>query len=364
MKLNKINFNRGNPDPATFPVKELQQAAAAAFAGPDLQMLQYGSYLGYQPLRELLADTYAIDSSQIVITNSSLEGLNYASRTLISGQSSVVVESPTYDRALDLFSQNGCKVHGVDMLPDGPDMDMFGDLLRNSTVSAFYTVPDFQNPTGWTTSAEKRKQISQLASQYGFTIIEDSPYKALRYFGDDIPSYYELIPELTLHISSFSKVVSPGLRVSYIFGPADKMEKIQKMSERTCIHSGNVNAAILYHYLQQGCFDENVEKIKSLYSRRLDILTDAIHNFLPKDIHFHKPEGGYFGSLFILGLKSDIFRKVTIENNLELPVSESFFVTPQQKTFIRIPFSCQQDAQIPEAIKRLADVIEMARHDS
>jgi len=208
-----IDFTRGVPADESFPLVELAECAAAVVAGPHgVLVQQYGPSPGFGPLREWLAAQHGVPVDRVLVGNGSLQLIDLLGWALLARGDTVFVESPTYDRTLTLLRRHGIGVVGIPMAADGPELEAFEQALRRQVPKLFYTIPDFQNPSGATTSLAKRRRLVELAARHGFRILEDAPYRPLRYRGSDVPALSELDGERVLHMSSFTKRISPGVR--------------------------------------------------------------------------------------------------------------------------------------------------------
>jgi len=195
-----INFTRGVPANESFPIAEVIEAAAAVFKDHGAAMLQYGPSLGFLPLREWLAEWQQVAVDRVLTSNGSLQLIEFLCLRLIRPGDVVLTESPTYDRTLTLLRRHGATVVGVPLEADGPDVAALEDALKAHAAKFFYTIPDFQNPAGATCSGPKRRAIAALAEKYGFLILEDAPYRPLRYRGTEEPTLFKMAPQRTLHM--------------------------------------------------------------------------------------------------------------------------------------------------------------------
>ena len=358
MSDNPILFTRGNPAVEALPVDTLSECAASIFAKEGKVIFQYGHYSGYKPLRQWIADQYNTSVEQVLIGNSSMEFFTFCASVLLNDGDTVFLEYPSYDRAVTAMRRAGADVVGIPLEKDGVDMAAFEEALARKVPRLFYTVADFQNPTGVTTSLEKRKRIAELAEKHGFYIIEDAPYKALRYHGKDVTAYKEIIPEQVLYINSFSKVLSPGMRVGFMIGPESIMPTFHKWSEDTYIHPSLVTEGIVYEYCRRGLLEPNIEKLRDLYRPRLDGILKALDTHMPSNVDWTRPEGGFFVAVY---LPDTVDGKALQENLKDFGVviasGNGFFTDRKGDQFLRLPF-CQMDpAEVEEGIKRIAAAI-------
>ena len=356
-----IYFTRGNPATDALPIEDFRICADAIFKEQGKVIFQYGHYSGYGPLRQWIADWFGVEYDRVLMGNSSMEFLTFCASLFMEKGDTVFLENPSYDRAITAMKRAGAEVAGIPLEPDGIDLTAFEAALQQSVPKLFYVVPDFQNPAGITTSAQKRQQIAQLAREYGFLIVEDAPYRFLRYQGENPPTFLELVPEKTLHISSFSKIMSPGVRVGFLIGPGHIMPTLHKWSEDTYIHPALVTEGIVYEYCRRGLLAPNIESLKSLYAPRMACMLQMLDNHLP-GVDFIRPEGGFFLSL---NLPEEINGRALQENaenfGIVLSNGNGFFTDGKGDNFVRLPFCGITPDEIEAGINRLAKAIEYHR---
>src|SRR5215469_16883409 len=223
----KILFTRGVPAIEALPNKLISECLQAALEGPDAKnILQYGHNGGYLPLRKMLAEQYGVAAEQLLVGNGSLHLQDLLSGMLIHSGDVVFVEQPSYDRAIKTFRRRGAKVIGIPLEHDGVNLAVLEQALTRQVPAFMYVIPDFQNPAGVTTSTAKRQALVDLAERYNFWLVEDVPYRTLRYSGEPLPLLRDLNATRTITVSSFSKLISPALRVGYIVGPLELMKKL------------------------------------------------------------------------------------------------------------------------------------------
>lgn len=355
---NAIMFTRGNPAVEALPIESLTECANSIFRQEGQVLFQYGHYSGYAPLRQWIADNFGGKYEQVLLGNSSMEFFTFIAQIMLEENDSVFLEYPSYDRAVTAMKRAGANVVGIPLEKDGVNIDELKRQLELHRPKLFYTVADFQNPTGVTTSLEKRKIIAELSKEYGFFIIEDAPYKALRYYGEDVTSYKELIPEQVFYINSFSKTLSPGIRVGFLIGPEALMPKFHKWSEDTYIHPSLVTEGMVYEFCRRGLLQPNIEELKKLYRPRLDAILSALDTHLGGKADWTKPEGGFFVSLFLPeNVDGKALQEHAKEYGFVVANGSGFFVDGKGDQFLRLPF-CQMDpAETEEGVKRLAAAV-------
>ena len=352
-----IYFTRGNPATDALPIDDFRACADAVFEDQGRVLFQYGHYSGYGPLRQWVADWFKVKYEQVLLGNSSMEFLTFAAGLFLEKGDRVFLENPSYDRAITAMKRVGADVVGIPLEPDGIDMAAFEAALNKMPPKLFYIVPDFQNPSGVTTGVAKRKRIAELAEAHGFLILEDAPYRFLRYRGEDPPTFKELAPDNTIHISSFSKIMSPGVRVGVLIGPPDIMPKLHKWSEDTYIHPALVTEGIVYEYCRRGLLAPNIEKLKALYHPRMDCMLQMLETYMG-DADYIKPEGGFFLSVTLPAVVDGR----ALQNNAEkfgivLSDGSGFFTDGQGDNFVRLPFCGIPEEEIEVGVKRLAKAI-------
>jgi 2-aminoadipate transaminase len=363
-ELEPINFTRGVPANESFPIAQLIEASQAILLSKGAEVLQYGPALGFAPLRDWLAQWQAVQPSEVLTGNGSLELVEFLCRQMIAPGDTVFVESPSYDRSITLFRRHHADLIGIEVEPDGPDIDDLESRLAKRVPKLFYIIPDFQNPSGVTCSAEKRRRIVELAEQYNFYLLEDAPYRMLRYRGNPEPTLFSMAPHRVLHMSSFTKLIAPGLRSGFMLGDAHLLAKIAKVAEDTYISPGYLSHGIVYEWCRRGLLDEQVELLKSLYGPRLDACLAAIDAYLP-DVEATRPDGGFFISITLpAGVLTTKVRSVAARHNLNLADGLAFFPDGGGERFLRLPFCALTPGQIDEGIRRLADTLREVAAES
>jgi DNA-binding transcriptional MocR family regulator len=354
-----INLTRGNPDPAAFPIDDLIQCSADILKRDGKVLLQYMQSPGYGPLREWFANRYGVKPANIFMGNSSLEILNFISQIELKPGVRAFAESPSYDRANTLLSRYGAEVVGIPMEADGVDLNVFEKELKKGVPAVVYIIADFQNPMGTTTSDAKRKQIAKWAQQYGFYVAEDAPYRSLRYRGTDVPTIMSYAPDRVLHMSSFSKLLAPGLRMGYMVGPEAIVTRLSKWAVDTYIGPVLPTQGMVYEYVSKGLLEPNIEKLKKIYGPRMDAALAAIDKYIPGTI-LSRPEGGYFVCLNLpRGNSMDKLLPRADAIGLKLTDGRGFFLNKADGDhFLRIPYCQMSPEEMEKAIQKVASILE------
>ena len=359
----KIFFTRGVPPPEAFPTDDLSACFEAAIRDDVAVVLQYGQQPGYAPLRRELAKEYAVSESEILIGNGSLHLQDLVSAHLVSPGMAVFTEQPSYDRAITTFRRRGARVIGIPLEEDGVSVERLEAALRREVPAFLYLVPDFQNPAGATLSLEKRRKVVELASEYGFPTIEDVPYRKLRYRGEDLPLLRDIDPSRVITMSSFSKLLSPGIRVGFTIAPTDLIGVVTKLAEDTYLSPVLPTQAAVAEFLRRGLLEPNVERLKDLYRPRWQAMADAVRRELPAAQAFI-PDGGFFVSVMLPeDADTDDLVGRARERGLVLTPGSAFFADPDDgdqppgDRFVRLPFCAVRPEQIEEGVRRLASLL-------
>lgn len=354
-----IKFTRGVPPPESFPKEKLAECATKVLMENSEVILQYGNSRGYSPLRQLIAREKGIDENRIILGQGSLQMVDFCARVMLNPGDLVYVELPTYDRTVTVLKRAGARIVGFSLKNDGLDVDEVESRLKaGERPLFFYLIPDFQNPSGSVLSASKRAHLARLAQEYKFWILEDIPYRKLRYRGQELPSLFDLAPDQVMQLSSYSKLISPGLRVRFISAGETLADRLAKFAEDTYINSSFFTQAIVYDFIQRGWQDEHLLFLKELYRSRLDAMLTALDADFKDLATWHKPDGGFFIGMTLKGkIRTEDLLKRAKEANLELTDGRGFFTTGDGDSFVRLPFCALTPEEIRTGIARLNTVV-------
>jgi len=291
-----ISFARGAPSLDIVDVQGLRDAAVRAFESDPAGTTAYGTSIGYPRLRSWIAEHHGVEPERVLVTNGSMQADAFLFEHLVRAGDEVIVERPTYDRTLLSLRERGAHVHAVELQPDGIDTDALAELLGphgGVRPTLAHIIPNFQNPAGYTLSAEKRRRLLELAADRGFLVFEDDPYVALRFGESSPPTMLSLNPEHVVYASSFSKTVCPGIRVGYLVGPPDLIAAIAKLATNTYISPNMVAQSIVYEFCASGAIERSIETVRAALAERAQTLAEALRRELP-EAEFVPPLGGYF----------------------------------------------------------------------
>jgi len=367
---NIISFAGGLPAPETFPVKELEEISCQLLREKGATALQYGPTEGEAALREELAkwlshEKASIKPENILITTGSQQGLDIVSKIFLDPNDIVVLELPTYIGGLQTFASYRARMMGVSQDEHGMRIDLleklFAKLARKNKKPKFiYVVPDFQNPSGVTMSLERRKAILELAYKYEVPLVEDSPYRDLRFAGQAVPAIYSLDKEnQVIVLGTFSKLLCPGLRLGWIIAPVEWMDRMIVAKQGMDLCSPSYTQLIVAEFLRRGLLTGQIDRIRKLYAKKRKVMLAALNKYMPKGVKWTEPEGGLF--LWVKLPKrmsaTELFPKA-VENKVAYVIGSAFHCDGKGHNTMRINFSYPSEQQIEEGIKRLANMIQ------
>ena len=365
-----ISLAGGLPYPGLFPVEEMQDIAKTVLSREGTQAMQYGSTEGDPRFLKFIANWMKehegaknITEENIMIVSGSQQALDLVGRLFIDPGDRIIVGLPSYLGALQAFGSYRAKPIGVPIDKDGMDVDKVEEALKKAEadgekVKFIYTVPDFQNPAGVTLSLERRKKLLALAEQYKTIIVEDSPYRDLRYEGEHIPTISTMDTKgISFSLHSFSKIFAPGTRLGWIVANKAIMDKFVMAKQPVDLCSSPFTQAMVYEFCNRGLLIPHIEKIVKLYGKKRDALLNALEKYMPNDsgVEWTHPEGGMF-SWVTLPKHVDtveMFPKA-IEKKVAYVVGSAFHFDGSGKNTMRLNFSFPSEEQIDEGIKRLA----------
>ena len=363
-----ISFAAGNPSPLSFPVEKLQGLANEIFENEAASSLQYGITEGYYPLREQVAkrlkDKFNIgkDFDSTIIVSGGQQGIDLACKVLCNEGDTVVCENPSFIGALNAFRSYNVNLKGLDVGDDGIDPCELEALLKeDKRVKLIYLIPTFQNPAGITTSLEKRKAILAIAKKYGVVILEDNPYGELRFSGEDIPTLKSMDDEgIVLYCGSFSKVLSAGMRVGFVCGHSELVQKIVVVKQTNDVHTNLFFQMLCSRFIDRYGLDEHVKSIRALYGKNCAKMLSCMDEQFPSTVKYTRPDGGLF--LWVTlpeGTDMKEFIKRTIDAKVAVVPGETFLPEPDKKTYsFRMNYSMPTEEQIEKGVGLLGGVIK------
>lgn len=365
MASDTISFARGAPSADILPREAVREAAAKALAEDWEKALSYGTGIGHPGLCRWVAERHSgLDPSQVMISNGSLEAGAMLFEHLLEPGDRVVVEQPTYDRTLLMLQRLGVELVPIGLEADGLDVAALEAALDDGPIKLAHVIPNFHNPAGCTLSAEKRARLVALAAEHGFWVFEDDPYRELPFEGDALETMLSLdAAGRVIHASSFSKTVSPGVRVGYLAGPAEEIAALAKRANETYISPNMLAEAVVLELCRSGGLDRNIEFVKGALRDRRDALVGALRERIP-EAEFVVPGGGYF-------LWLDLAPEADAVALLEEAKSEGVafvagpdFMIEGGRNSLRLSFASVPPERIPEGVTRIAAALDRVRAGS
>ncbi|MFC7288357.1 PLP-dependent aminotransferase family protein [Herminiimonas glaciei] len=361
MRPDIISFAGGLPSPETFPVEHMKAAFDNVLSRQGKIALQYGPSDGYAPLREWIADSLSIAGAtitpdQVLMVSGSQQALDLLGKVLIEENSKVLVETPSYLGALQAFSVYQPQFVSVPtddygLLPEAVDGIADGARL-------LYALPNFHNPTGRTMSVERRIALVETCARRGLPLIEDDPYGALSYRGEPLPKMLTMNPSGVIYMGSFSKVLTPGIRLGYVVGPTPLIRKLEQAKQAADLHTSQLTQMVVYEAIKDGFLAEHIPSIRTLYANQCQVMLDALAEFAPEGVKWNKPEGGMF---IWVTLPKHIDCMQLLEEAIAQKVAfvpgAPFYANEPEKNTLRLSFVTVPPEKIREGVSKLAKLI-------
>ncbi|HID74283.1 MAG TPA: PLP-dependent aminotransferase family protein [Thermoplasmata archaeon] len=365
-----ISFAGGLPNPATFPTDELVDVCATVLREEGTVAVQYGTTEGVRKLREEIASrmkrTIGLDlgAENILITSGSQQALDLLGKLFLDPGDTAVIAAPTYLGAVSAFKAYDPNFITVPLDENGLQVELLEeqlkDLAKRFMLPKFvYTVPTFQNPAGVTMSEGRRDMLIDLSVEYDFIIIEDSPYEELRYAGDPIRPLVARAAERVLNLGTFSKILAPGFRTAWVVGNEELIRKVVISKQAADLCTNTFSQYVIAEYMSRGLLDPHIEEIRTLYSRKRNIMLKALDEHMPEEITWTRPDGGLF--LWLTAPTyvdtKDMFPKA-VKSKVAYVTGTAFYVDGRGLNEMRLNFSYTTDEDIERGIERLAGVLE------
>ena len=363
--LNAIySFAGGYPSADTFPLEEIKRTMAEVIDKYGSKAFQYGATQGVPELREAVAKRCGVTVDRVQITSSSQQGIDVCTRVLVNPGDVILTSSPSYLGALQSFRSYRADIRGV---KHDSDIEAFRQAYEDVIAQAhaegkkikfLYMIPDFQNPSGESLTLEERKMLVALAQKYGFLIVEDSPYRELRYEGEHIPTMYSLDPNRVIHLGSFSKIFAPGFRLGWAIAHPDILDKIYVCKQSLDLCPPIFDQYVAAEFLESGRLDENLLKSIELYKGKRDLLLGLLEEHMPEGVTWTHPEGGLF--LFLTmpeGFEAVKFYDKALDAGVAYVAGEFFHPDRSGKNTMRMNFSFMTEEKITEGVQLLARLL-------
>lgn len=358
-----ISFAGGLPNPISFPHKEIREAATVVLKDSSDEALQYSSTEGYKPLRNYIADRYSgaglnVEPDNILMINGSQQGLDLIGKVFLNRGDVMLIERPTYLAAIQAFGVYEPKFVSIPLLDDGIDLTVLKNRLNSLNPKLFYSIPNFQNPTGITYSLKKREKIGEIFNHSNTVFVEDNPYGEIRFIGKDLPPVKSYLENSVL-LGSFSKIVSPGMRLGWIVANNEIMKHLVTAKQASDLHSNFLTQMIVHRYLTGYDVDKHLKMIRKMYRIQRDCMVTMIKKYFPSDVKYTEPEGGMFLWVTLPDEMSSMeLFETAIDENVAFVPGEAFYSDDPEKNTLRLNFSNSDEKKIEEGIKRLGNAIK------
>ena len=356
-----ISFAGGLPSPATFPVEVMKSAYDKVLSQNGKVALQYGPTDGYGPLREWIANSLSTEGSrilpeQILMTSGSQQALDLLGKVLIDEGSRVLVETPSYLGALQAFSVYRPEFKSVDTDEHGLVPASIDAVAKGARL--LYSLPNFQNPTGRSLSVERRQELVETCARLGLPLIEDDPYGALSYKGAPMPKMVAMNPDGVIYMGSFSKVLTPGIRLGYVCAPLPLVRRLELAKQAADLHTAQLTQMVVHEVVKDGFLDQHIPTIRKLYGDQCQVMLDAMAEHFPAGVTWTKPEGGMF---IWVTLPKHIDAMKLLDQSLAARVAfvpgAPFYANEPETNTLRLSFVTASQEQIATGIAALAAAI-------
>ena len=366
--LNSIySFAGGYPSAETFPLDDIRRTMSEVIDKYAGKAFQYGATQGVVELREAVANRYGVPVERVQITSSSQQGIDVCTRVLVDPGDVILTSNPSYLGALQSFCSYRADIRGI---AHDKDIERFRrnyeEVIKDvhaegKRIRFLYMIPDFQNPSGETLTLEERRMMVDLARSYDFLIVEDSPYRELRYEGISVPTMYSLDPDRVIHLGSFSKIFAPGFRLGWAIANPDILDKIYVCKQSLDLCPPIFDQYVAAEFLSNGRLDENLVRTIALYKGKRDLMLSLLAEHMPEQVHWTRPEGGLF---LFLTMPEDFdavkFYDKALAAGVAYVAGEFFHPDRSGKNTMRLNFSFMTPERISEGIRLLA---ELLRHE-
>ena len=364
--LNAIySFAGGYPSADTFPLESIRQTITEVIEKYGAKAFQYGATQGVPELREAVAKRYDVPVERVQITSSSQQGIDVCTRVLVNPGDVILTSSPSYLGALQSFRSYRADIRGVAHKEDLTEFKASYEAVislvlgEGKKIKFLYMIPDFQNPSGESLTLEERQMLVELAEKHDFLIVEDSPYRELRYEGEHIPTMYSLSPDRVIHLGSFSKIFAPGFRLGWAIAHPEILDKIYVCKQSLDLCPPIMDQYVAAEFLASGRLDENLVKSVALYKGKRDLLLSLLQEHMPQGVKWTHPEGGLF--LFLTmpeGFEAVKFYDRALDAGVAYVAGEFFHPDGSGKNTMRLNFSFMTEDKIRAGIKLLADLLK------
>lgn len=357
------SFAGGYPSADTFPLEKIEELTTTVVEKYGAKALQYGPTQGIPELREAISSRYDVPAENILISTSSQQGIDVCARIMLDPGDVVLTANPTYLGAIQSFRSYRAQIVGLNLTSSFQaaaerEKQIESLIHEGKKIKFFYIIPDFQNPSGETLSLAQRSELVALARKYDFLIVEDSPYRELRYEGDHVATIYSLAPERTIHLCSFSKIFAPGLRLGWIAATDKILNKIYECKQSLDLCAPVFDQYLTVEFMNNGMLEENLPKSIELYRKKRDLMLSLLEKYMPEGVSWTHPEGGLF--LFLTlpeGIDTVALYARALKAGVAYVAGSFFYVDGGHHNTLRLNFSFIETSRMEEGIQILASLL-------
>jgi 2-aminoadipate transaminase len=357
-----ISFAGGLPSPATFPVERMKEAFDKVLTDNGRVALQYGPTDGYAPLREWIANSLSTEGSrivpeQILMVSGSQQALDLLGKVMIDEGSRVLVETPSYLGALQAFSVYRPEFKSVATDEHGLVPSSIAPVAQGARL--LYSLPNFQNPTGRSLSVERRRELVETCARLGLPLIEDDPYGALSYKGEPAPRMVAMNPDGVIYMGSFSKVLTPGIRLGYVCAPLPLVRRLELAKQAADLHTAQLTQMVVHEVVKDGFLDRHIPTIRELYGNQCQVMLDALDEHFPAEASWTRPEGGMF-IWVTLPKQIDAMKLLdqAIASRVAFVPGSPFYANEPETNTLRLSFVTVPPERIREGVAVLGKLIK------
>jgi 2-aminoadipate transaminase len=352
-----ISFAGGLPAPKLFPKAEAAEKAAEILKEKGEVALQYGPTEGYLPLRAFVAEWLGVEVEEVLITTGSQQALDLLGKVFLDEGAPVLLEAPSYLGAIQAFRAYGPRFLTVPTGEEGPDLEALAEALKRERPRFLYLIPSFQNPSGGLMPLWARERLLQMVMEKGLLVVEDDAYREL-YFGESrVKSLFELAREAgypgVIYLSSFSKILAPGLRVAFAVAHPEALLKLTQAKQGVDLHTPVLNQILVLELLKEG-FGERLERVRRVYRDKAKAMLEALEQEMPKEVAFTRPKGGMFVWMELpQGLSAEALFHKALEEKVAFVPGGPFFALGGGENTLRLSYATMDQAAIAEGVRRL-----------
>jgi 2-aminoadipate transaminase len=359
-----ISFAGGLPNPSSFPVEAIKQSTMKILDADGKSVLQYAPSEGYLPLRQWIADRYAkkgmnVKVEEILITNGSQQGLDLTGKIFINEGDNILLEQPSYLGAIQAFSAYRPKFNSVPLLEDGVDAEALKSLLRTSNAKFFYAIPNFQNPTGLSYSNAKKRIVADLINDSNTLLIEDDPYGEIKFNSKENFPIKSHIGCKGILLGSFSKIISPGLRLGWIVAAPEIIEKLLIVKQAADLHSNFLSQRVIYQYISDNDIDDHINKIIDLYKTQKERMIACLQTYMPSEVKYTNPDGGMFIWMTLPDkISAYVLLELAAREKVVFVPGDVFYTDTKFTNTLRLNYSNSNFEEIEKGISVLGKILK------